>query len=68
MRHQLHPDWPNRYFASEMRKKLNELKFFSAEKFIHKERNLSTHEQTVLREKFFAFHKDFSQWKSGLRD
>ena len=66
MRHQLHPDWPNRYFASEMRKKLNRVQLFFAEKFIHRERNFSAYEQTVFCEKYFAFCKDFSQWKSGL--
>ena len=30
-------------------------------------RNFSAHEQTVFRENYFAFRKDFSQWKSGIK-
>ena len=28
--------------------------------------NFSAHELTVFREKYFAFRKDFSQWKLGF--
>ena len=62
VRHQLHLDWPNHYFASEMRKKVEPSSTFCAENW----RNFSAHEQTVFCERYFAFSKDFSQWKSGF--
>ena len=69
VRHQLHPDWPSHYFASEMRKSWTEFNFLSQRNFFAENwRNFSAHEQTVFREKYFAFRKDFSQWKSGFRE
>ena len=44
VRHQLHADWPNHYFASEMRKKLNWQRNFCTENW----RKFSAHEQTVF--------------------
>ena len=44
-----------------------EFNFFSQRNFFTENwQNFSAHEQTVFREKHFAFRKDFSQWKSGL--
>ena len=37
MRHQLHPDWPNNHFASEMRKKLYRVKLFFRREIFHRE-------------------------------
>ena len=66
MRHQLHLDWPNHYFASEMRKKFEPSStFFRREIFSERTGEILVR-MTVLHEKYFAFRKDFSQWKSGF--